>query len=389
MTKQHTKDLIESIEKHPDNSRLAKWLRKHPAALPDFEEFRHSQAILPKGHGTETPKVGIVAAGIVEVQGLIPNLCAKKGFVSYPLALRFVGEVIGEVEFLTHRHLGGAWMRPWSAFAGMQTFYFTPFRGSKEDPYFDIKKRLSNKIEKPVAKIAWLKTEMFDSEAIDALNEISIKRLLPLTSRWLPEVEEIKALRSSANLLAANLFRELLQAVQGQKIMFRSFSFDEMSAVSSWDEELLGSTHGKDYGKYEDCIVLGAFQATHKQDGPIILLPHYLIASLSEPNSPAIVPGMPNQINEALTEVVSIAKDYLKKHKSLVPGNATAIREVVAIYTDSKQKKLVRSSNGIEDDAFVERLGKTLNIKNVKSLDDLRKVGMLGSAALIILPKKV
>jgi len=217
LTAQETKRVIKSVEKHSD--RLAQWLRKTPGALPEFQEFIHSQAVLPGGHGTEIPPVGIVVDGIVEVQGLLPNLCAKKGYVSYPLALRAVGEVVGEVEFLTHKHLGGAWMRPWSAFAGMQTFYFTPFRGSKEDPYFDIKNRLSKRTEKPVAKIAWFNPRMLDSAGIDALNEISIKRLLPLTSRWLPGIEEIRQLRSSAGLLASNLFRELLQAIQGQKIL--------------------------------------------------------------------------------------------------------------------------------------------------------------------------
>jgi len=169
--------------------------------------------------------------------------------------------------------------------------------------------------------------------------------------------------------------------------MFRAFSFEEMTAATSWDEQLLGSVHGKDYGKYEDCIVLGAFQAT-KHDEPIILLPHFLIESLCEPNKPASVPGMPNEMNKALTEVVLIANDYAKKHKSLIPGDKTVSREVVAIYTDKKQKKVVQSFNGIEGDSFVQTLGETLNINNLKSLDDLKKLGMLGSAALIVMPNK-
>jgi hypothetical protein len=384
LTNQETKDLLKSVEDH--SPRLAKWLRKKPAAVASFEEFSYSKEVLGAvNSGTEIPKVGIVVEGFIEVQGLTPNLCSDKQLVSYPLALRSRGEVIGEVEFLTHRHLGGVWMRRWVAYAGLQTIYFTPFKNTKEGPFYEIKDRLSKK-KKPVVKVAWLNPESFDPEGIDALNDISIRRLLPLTSRWIPEHNDIHSISRNPHPHAVSLFRELIRVIQGEKIAFRSFPFNDAVAMSSWDENLLIGEYSTNYGEYKDCIVLGAFQSADPSK-PIILLPHFMMGSLALP-TPDSLPQFPNNLGKILTNVVKIAKEFIDKNGSLIPGNPATNREVIAIYNKSKKVKTIRSSNGEEGSDYVKMIGKKINIEQMGKIEDLQNVGILGSAALIVLPYK-
>jgi hypothetical protein len=394
MTKEEIKSLIAQVEIY--TPRLAKWLRKNSTVLGDTKEYSYSDEVLPACSGTEAPPVGIVVRGVVEVQGQMQNLCQKNGKVSYPLALRSVGEIVGEVEFLTHQHLGGPWTRQWTAYAGLQSFYFTPLRGSKEDPLFIIKGRLKKR-KKPITTILWLVSKKIDQEGLDIFNEISIKRLLPLTSSWLPKHNDISNLEVEPTPRSIDLFHHVLQIIQGQKMAFRSLSLDEITAMTPWDDNLLneGTRRTKKYGCFDDCLVLGAFQAK-EQNVPAIFLLHFLLDSLSLPNidnSGKKVPGLPNNIRDDLGKAVEIAEEFIKKHKVLVPGIPTSKREIIAFSHVGKTKGIhafaaSKDADGSVSGQYMTELGRALKIPKLKSFGDLSCMGMLSSAALIILPHK-
>src|ERR1017187_9140133 len=119
------KELIALITQH--NPRLAAWLVKNNVQL-ELEEFCYGDTILNRETGKESPKVGIIAKGVVEIQGQIPSPPKVLRRIQYPLALRYPGEVIGEVEFLYHKLTNGPYRGRWIVYAGMQTFYFTPLQ---------------------------------------------------------------------------------------------------------------------------------------------------------------------------------------------------------------------------------------------------------------------
>ena len=186
------KGLITQIKKH--NPRLAAWLIKNTIEL-ELEQFSYGDTILNRETGKESPKVGIIAKGVVEIQGQIPPPPKVLKRIEYPLALRYPGEVIGEVEYLYHALTKGPYRGRWIVYAGMQTFYFTPLKVLNASCHEKLRHEMKLAKHNFKVEVVWLPPEVIgEQEVIDALTETAFKRLASLTSFWQPLPEELDKL---------------------------------------------------------------------------------------------------------------------------------------------------------------------------------------------------
>lgn len=378
------KGLIAQIKKH--NPRLAAWLVKTNVKL-DLQEFSYGDIILNRETGKESPKVGIIAKGVVEIQGQIPSPPKVFKRIQYPLALRYPGEVIGEVEFLYHELTKGPYRGRWIVYAGMQTFYFTPLMVTNDTSCFkEVKREMKRSKDNFKVEVAWLPSAAIrDKEVIGALTETAFKRLASLTSFWQPCPDELDALEKRE--MSQYLFLELVKAIQGARIAFRPFSLDEMASVTPWNSDTLKRIlSAKKYAQFtfEDCVVLGIHHPV-KESEPFIVLVHFLIDSLADPSREFKTPDLKN----ATEKIFSGALGIVKQSPIIVKDYPTTKRCVIALYSKNGRynKKIIDSNNSGQDD-IIKNLVQILKVNSAKlsSVSDLTKLGLLGSASLIVLP---
>jgi hypothetical protein len=368
----------------PYNSRLAKWILKAKPSILTAEDFGYGDSIPKEGTQTVRPRVGIVRAGYVEIQGPILAYGKDHGYVRYPVALRGPGEVIGELEFLYYRTWGPAYVRPWRAFAGMRTFYFTRLENSKEYDYFNMRERLGNLRKSYPVSVVWIESQFLDDPAIDCLRETAVERLLPLDSCWIPSMADFRAANVStfATDRAIHLFYEICRALQGVRVGFHPMTVDAAKAYGPWSDTLI-----KEYSKGKDYLLLG-IQPSTKSGEPIVLLPHFFTDSLADPDYPhSKAPDLPNDMRADIERVVQMAGGYWINERPFIPHDQSTLRRVVACYTMKDKTKAIECVEGATADDAVGLLAEALGLQaHCKCVSDLLKLGMLGSASLVILP---
>lgn len=385
MAEKAQKELIGLIKEH--NPRLATWLVQNKVRL-EVEEFCYGDTILNRETGQESPKVGIIAKGVVEIQGQIPSPPKVLRRIQYPLALRYPGEVIGEVEFLYHELTKGPYRGRWIVYAGMQTFYFTPLSVTNDAScYKDVKREMARSKENFRVEVAWLPSAVLhDKEVIDALTETAFTRLASLTSFWQPCPEELDKL--SKREMSQYLYLELVKAIQGARIAFRPFSSSEMASHTPWNANTLKSIlRGKQYADFtfEDCVVLGIYHHPLKEDEAFIILVHFLIDSLADPSHEFKAPDLKNATEEICAGVI----DIMKQSPIIVKGYPNTRRRVFAMYSSGgRYDKRIIDSLGSNQSDIIKGLAHILKVNNAKlaNVSDLAKLGFLGSASLIVLP---
>ena len=375
--------LIVEIKKH--NHRLAAWLVKNNVQL-ELEQFSYGDTILNRETGKESPKVGIIAKGVVEIQGQIASPPKILKRIQYPLALRYPGEVIGEVEFLYHGLTKGPYRGRWIVYAGMQTFYFTPLKVINASCHEKLRHEMDLSKHNFKVEVAWLPPEVIrEQEVVDALTETAFKRLASLTSFWQPLPDELD--RMGKREMSQYLFLELVKAIQGARIAFKPFSSENMASVTPWNSDMLNRIL-KDKGcsefKFEDCLVLGIHQPGDNE--PFIILVHFLYESLANPSGKFKAPDLKNATEKIFTEtldIVKLLKTTVKDH----PPNTN--RHVIALYSkDGRYIKEIKDSKDSCQEDLIKHLVQILKVSPSKlsAASDLVKLGMLGSASLLVLP---
>lgn len=349
--------------------------------------------------------------GVVEVQGDVQGLAVSGENVTFPLALRAEGETIGEVEHSAFRLHNGLWKRPWSTYAGMQTFYFTPLRSTKNSPFGQAKTALSSRAERYQAVIAWIKSKDIDAEGDAILHEISLTRLLTITSIWSPDESDLREMFDTAtaeepglsitNSLGVKhrsltrkgilLYREVIAAMQGARLTFRPFSEKEMMRATPWDSKLLVKWTKAPSPRYEDFLFLGIHSHEMSGSDPFVVLPHFYCQSSNRADRASKV-SISGQFKSDLIHVAILANGYSRVLKKRAGSQGTPLgvreHEVVAIVTNTDMQKDVHSSAGDTKTHVIQRLGKDLKIEGLKLMKDLDKLGFLGTAALVVFPKR-
>jgi hypothetical protein len=368
----------------PYNSRLAKWILKAKPCVLTAEDFGYGDSIPKEGAPVVPPRVGIVRAGYVEIQGPILAYGKDHGYVRYPVALRGPGEVIGELEFLYHKSWGPAYVRPWRAFAGMRTFYFTRLENSKEYDYFNMRERLGNLRKSYRVSVVWIDPEFLDEPAIDCLRETAVERLLPLDSCWIPSMGDFRSVNVSAFATdrAIHLFYEICRALQGVRVGFHQMTVKSAETYGPWSDALI-----KEYSKGKDYLLLG-IQPSANGGSPIVLLPHFFTDSLADPHYPhSKAPDLPNEMRADIERVVKMVGGYWIHGKPLIPHAPSTLRRIVACYTKNNKAKGIECVEGASADDAASLLGEALGLQtHCKCVADLLKLGMVGSASLVILP---
>ena len=358
--------LYAAVKKHKRNSRLGAWLSsKNPKFA--LGEYHYGKQILGQPEENTVPKVGIILDGFVEVQGRIPRP-PDKGII-YPYALRGPGELIGEMEYLYHKITNGPWRQTFPAYAGMQTLYFTPVVAKKGDPFWKVKERLHGRKQHYVVKIAWFSNlNEITEDGLDAFREIAFERLISVTSSWQPEFSD--DIFKNHKPKSLYLFCELVKASQEARMVFRPFTLDEMKSVTPWDECVIApSSPDKGYGRFEDNLVLGVHQPDDKSK-PFIILPHFLFNSpFADPdklNPDGLKLELPNDMKGDLGTTITIAKHCLSSHKSLVPKMTNSNRQVIAVWTEDKQSKVIKSTLDVDEKELIRLFCRTLCITKEK-----------------------
>jgi len=377
------KGLITQIKKH--NPRLAAWLIKNTIEL-ELEQFSYGDTILNRETGKESPKVGIIAKGVVEIQGQIPPPPKVLKRIEYPLALRYPGEVIGEVEYLYHALTKGPYRGRWIVYAGMQTFYFTPLKVLNASCHEKLRHEMKLAKHNFKVEVVWLPPEVIgEQEVIDALTETAFKRLASLTSFWQPLPEELDKLGKRE--MSQYLFLELVKATQGARIAFKPYSSENMASVTPWNNDMLKKVL-KDKGcsefTFEDCLVLGIHQPGDNE--PFIILVHFLYESLANPSSNFKAPDLKNATEDIFKETLDIVKLLETTVKNHPPNTK---RRVIALYSkNGRYTKNIKDSQDSHQDDLIKQLVQILKVSpgKLSKASDLVNLGMLGSASLLVLP---
>ena len=421
LSAQDKKTLIVQVERH--SPKLAAWLKKKSNITLRKEVIEYGKKILSAGTTTEPPRVGIVMRNVVEVQGQIPSLTVEDGRVCYPLALRGVGETIGEVEHAAHRLQGGRWRRAWNAYAGMQTFYFTPLKGSNNQPFADVRKAVASRAKDYKVEIAWIDHGCIDSEGEAALSEISLGRLLTITSTWLPEDTHLEDVHNVAvngdkyqvyhGLLGAKklrlraknirLYREVIRALQGVRLAFRPFTEQEMKEAMPWDNRIL-ARFGDGTCKYDQFLVLGIHNHKFGERQPFVILPHFFCRAYASPESNLSErTEIGGDFRTDLIHAVILAHGICEKLKEKTTGNGeqnaailVSAHTLFAVFTNheknakkgkTQRTKGILASTAGDNRTLLTRLRNELKLSEVKECSDLSKLGFLGKASLVIFPE--
>ena len=389
ITSEEKVKLIAQVSEY--NRRLANWLKSDNVPL-DQQEYRYGTAILDHESGNGPPKVGIVTKGVVEIQGEIPRPPGTNERIIYPYALRYPGELIGEVEFLYHQlekeTLQG---RTWTAHANAN-IYFTPLDDTKETYFKALKQWLRHNGNKEYrVKVAWFDPQKMTDEGIVALTETAFKRLSSLISFWQPHPDEIYDIATEKGEMPIYLFQELVRAIQGARIAFRPFTSQEMASFTPWNDNVLSEVlKGKQFEGFGfgDCVVLG-IHTPIKPNSPFILLPHFYLAPIADPSRACKIPEIV-KMKGYLDSVIKIATAYGNQHNSLIPNYKHTNRPIIALRSETSTKRNVLSSGGCDEMGLIRILAETINVNPAKlaSVADLSKLGLLGSASLIVLPHR-
>jgi hypothetical protein len=310
--------IIEQIRAHEKQKGLAEWLsdqaKTNTQLFAGKQEFPYGADVFALCAVEDPTPIGVVTHRVVEVQKPFSPILRVDQMIDYPIALRRAGEIIGEIEFAASQILPRRWVRPWTAYAGMQSLfagYLGAPNGLTWDLHQDIRGRLYDRREAQKTTVAWFRPEVIKRlltaattsspvtvGAKEFLYEIGLGRLLFGDSGWHPNHDEFGgAFKKWARIYGKKwtagrakkpssvhdqLCATLLLAIQGTRVSFRPYSVEEMQSVTPWELDMLdGVDHFK---KDRSNLMLFGIQTQPRPEDPVVILLHFLVDSVARPD---------------------------------------------------------------------------------------------------------
>jgi hypothetical protein len=287
-------------------------------AIIGRHQYHWGQVVYPPSEAQFAGAIGIVQRGSVEVQDRISSYIRSHQTVLYPVAVIEEGEIIGELEFLSAKYHPGLTRKPpWQAVAGVQTFYVTLLKRSKEKLFRYLQSDLAKAKSHYQCEVLWVNAKKLDQRGLDALQRIALQRLLPRHFTWVPDDAALRRVLGSRQAenseCAIRLFKEILRAMQGSRMVFAPSSVDDMSKLGPWDVRALRTLANELQNAPEGAVLLRpALMDSSLKCG--IVLPHFLANTMVETDSSmGLVPPRTGSLKKDVEKAFGILSAFMEE----------------------------------------------------------------------------